>query len=224
MVYKKKAVKKTYAKKSGWVGKASGALAIAQKALSMANFMKGMINCEKKHLEGATNATFYNAGVTTCISDIGQGDNTNQRNGDSVLCRSIYVKMQFTKYAAAVSQGIRYLIWQDTGFAVGASAPTLADVLQYVASAYSCVSPLLRETQGRFKILRDKTFVLSDAKETEKIISEYIKVYTHIKWDNTGTAYADRSKNHIYVSFISNDAVGEPSAYTMTNRIGYYDN
>ena len=88
MVYSK--VKKYVKKgvKNTWALAKANPTATANKALSMAKYLHGIINSELKSilLHNALQTVDFN-GVTIHLSDVQQGDLHNQRNGMSILAR-----------------------------------------------------------------------------------------------------------------------------------------
>lgn len=226
MVYKKfNKPKKTYTKKpKSWYTKSFTALDIAKKALSATQQMRGLINCEKKYHTISQNASFSTTGVCTYLSAIPQGDTSVQREGNSVLGRSIYVNDSVVRNINAATTKCRVALVMDTGYADNA-ATVAANVIwdsTYIGTSYAPLSPIQSNTHGRYKIIRVWDFTLSDQYPTKRI-NEYIKIYKHFKFDGTGSTATDLSRNALYLFHISDQDTNVP-AFELINRIGFYDN
>lgn len=227
MVYGKRTYrkKKAYRKpKKSWYNRKYSALQLASKVLAGVRYMKGMINCEKKYHTISQNTTFSTTGVCTYLSAIPQGDTAVQREGNSVLCRSIHVKDSIVKNTNALTTKCKIALVLDTGY--GDNAASMAANLvwdsTYIGTSYAPLAPMQLNTQGRYKIIKVWEFTLT-ANSNTRLIDEYIKIYKHIKFDGTGSTASDLSKNAFYLFHISDQDTNVPTL-ELINRIGFYDN
>lgn len=221
--------KKTYRKSkkrsnTSWYNRKYSALEIAKKALAATRYMKGMINCEKKYHTTSQNTTFARAGVMSYLSAIPLGDSAVQREGNSVLLRSIYLNYSVVKNTSVATTKCKVAIVMDTGYAdnAGSIAANLIWDSTYIGTQYAPMAPISSNTQGRYKLIRVWDFTLTDQYDTKRI-SEYIKVYKHLKFDGTAGTSADLSRNALYLVSISDQDVNVP-AYEYICKIGFYDN
>lgn len=208
-------------KKTAWYKKKYSAMEIASKALKMAKYMKGMINCEKHYFDNTISSTPSYTGLVYPLLDNAQGDDSYNRSGNSLLLRSIYLKLNVSGNVVNSQTNIRIILFQDlenTG-----TAPNMADLLTSASNASSYLSALNVDHTPRYKILYDKTLTQVTANNLSTILSKYIKIYTHIKY--TGPAIADYYKNMVFMGLISDRAPASNLPTINGNvRLGYYDN
>lgn len=215
---------KTYKKRTGgkpWYRKKYSAMEIASKALSMAKYMKGMINCEKKYHDTSGAPTPSDSGQIALVSGIPAGDDNTNRSGNSVLVRSLYVKFRCSVNTTNTenNQNIRLILFIDKQ--QNGAAPTVSNILQTFGGTNSIVSPLNLDMAPRFKVLYDKVFNLSKLDNTGNAGSVFKKLYFHAKY--TGTGGSDVFTNQIYHLLISDQPTNQP-AITIYTRMGFYDN
>lgn len=211
--------KRKYRKpKKAWYNKKYSALQLASKALKGVNYMRGMINCEKKYHDVLSSGSADYSGNMTLLTGITQGDAATQRDGDSILGRSIMIRGEFKIDSGATgntSQMLRVIYFVDKNKTT--TTPTGADVLQSAGTVWAPFSPLNKNIDGRFKILRDRTICLNTQNPTVAT-KEYMKIYHHVKYDG-----AVVNKGQIYVLVISDQLVATPT-FEIYARFGFYDN
>lgn len=194
------------------------ALYYGQKAYKLARFMQGMINCEKKYADLSYSGSIDYNGAINLITNIPQGSDVGNRDGNSILVRSLNFK-QVWRMTGTTDTNVRTIIFLDTSNT--GSAPTVTDVLQYVGSVTAPLSPLQVDHLTRYKILRDFKYILSTNDKSSREIAQYIKLYFHEKF--TGPNATDIYKNAVYVLNISDKIASLPTVEAY-HRLGYYDN
>lgn len=195
---------------------------LATKAMKGVNFVKGIVNAEKKYNDVTqTGAVDYNGSVVA-LSAVSQGDTSSTRNGNSILAKGLQVRYQvFPDMTAANQTRLRMLIFQDT-MSLG-TIPSPGDVLENVGASTAPQSPYkyINATQYRFKILYDKTHNISNVSNGHTVDEKFI-VNDHIKF--TGTTGTDEGRNMLY-SLVISDRVTTLTPYlNMTTRLSFYDN
>lgn len=223
----KKSYKKSYKKKAApksWYNQRFSALQIAKKALSATNYMRGMINCEKKYHTAYTNFTVPTTGYIAALSMIPQGDSNVTRDGNSVLARSLLLNIDVTKNINVANTKMKIALVQDTGFADNASSITASTIYDsaLVGTQYAPLAPVALNTQGRYKVVRSFDFTLNSTYSTKRI-SEFIKLYTHLKFDGTAGDQTSLNRNCFYLVCISDEDTNMPSI-EMVSKLGFYDN
>lgn len=213
---KRRGVKKV---KKAWYNRKYSAMQMAQKALTGINYVREMINCEKKYHDVLSSGSIDYNGTVTILSGIAQGDSATQRDGDSLLCNSLLVRGEYKIDSGATgntSQMLRVIYFIDKNKTT--ATPTGTDILQSAGTVWAPFSPLNKAMDGRFKILRDRTICLNVQNPTFAT-KEYIKLPRHhVKYDG-----AVISKGQIYVMVISDQLVATPT-YELYTRLGFYDN
>ncbi len=212
--------KKTRKTRKPWYKKKYSVEKIAKTAWNTAKYLKGIINSELKYNDTtATNLPISSAGSIQQLTDISQGTDNNQRNGNSLLMKSVFIRGKVELADSDVSCQLRMIIFRDT--MNQGSIPLVGDVLNNVGSTISVFSPLNENRPGRFKIVYSKLFTLNKNGMDSHIFKTFIKTDKHIKY--TGPLGSDEFKNQYYILLISSEATTFPSV-SYFNRVRYYDN
>lgn len=198
-----------------YVGAARTAYGLARTAWSGVKYLKGLVNSEMYKYDLDVAPTTNTTGTVTHISAVAVGDGDNQRTGNSILCRNVYIRGTLIKAINAVSTFVRMLLIQDKQQGAD-TVPTIADVLEAVAVN----APLNSNSVGKYSILKDQVFMLN-ANNPQDVINCYIPMQSHIRFN--GTAGTDIQKNGIYVMFFSNEATDAPTV-AYSSRVSYHDN
>lgn len=221
--------KKEYRNKY-WYEKKYNAIDLATKALKQVAYIRGMINCEKKFNDQSNilmNKPCSTLGSMTLLTAMAQGDGDFQRNGNSVLLKSLLLRVRLSansNASAPINQSIRMIIFQDRN--VSNTTPVISDIIESgnVGTERAVLSPLSTKLNGRVKIIRDKLFrLVKDQDSNERIYKDYIKVHTHLKYIGTGATQADVSGGHFYMILFGDNDTYQPEFDGMI-RIAYYDN
>lgn len=201
---------------------AGKALSLALKVAKTVAFMKGMINCEKRYFDTGIAVSAINyTGAINLVSGVTAGDDVNQRSGNSILARSLYVNYDATVNTTAgvnATQIYRKIIFMDCDNQ--GVTPATSDVLQAVGNANAVNSPLNVDNVKRFKILYDKKHVLNGQGAERIQVKKYIPLYKHLRFSGTG---ANILENAIYELNISDVNVNDPTVQSYY-RLGFYDN
>lgn len=195
------------------------AYSIAKKALSIGMSLKGLVNSEKKYFDSnSTDFVSWN-GTVNPLSNIAQGNDVGNRDGNSILARSLWLQMDVRGNVANQSNIVRVIVFVDTENT--GSTPAASDVLQTTGSAFAVDSPLNVDHLPRYTILMDKKFVTSTAGQTRLNTKRYINLYKHIKY--TGPNATDTYKNQLFILFVS-DVITDDPILTYYSRLGFMDN
>lgn len=217
MAYQKyyKRARKYYKKGKKWANTPQTPKALALQALKGLRYVKGMINCEY-HLRDISIPLGTQSSITN-ITAIPQGDGNGQRTGNSILCRSIYIK-GFLQINSSVSVNTRLtLVLVRDLQQISDNAPSITDI-------FTTIQPetlVNTANAGRFKIMWRQTYNLIPNQRPVLNISKYIKTYQHVRYN--GSAATDVQKNGMYLLVLTSEATNYPTI-GLTSRIGYYDN
>lgn len=200
---------------SRYASNARSAWALAKSAWSGVKYIKGLVNSEVYKYDLDVTPTTDTSGTVTHISAVAIGDGDNNRTGNGIFVRSIYLRGTMIKHASATSTFVRMLIVQDTQQASD-TIPPITGVLESIAIN----APLNSDAVGKFNILRDKVFVLN-SQHPQQVLQEYIPLKVHVRFN--GTAGTDVQRNNMYVMFFSNEATNAPTV-AYSSRVSYHDN
>lgn len=182
------------------------------------NIIKGIVNSEKKKFDTElVTGNVENTGVITPLCNIISGTNQNQREGVSILAKSVNGKYEILE-TAGHETFYRIMIFYD--MENQGSTPALGDVLQSTSNPTS--SPINTFNAARFWVLMDKVLRVDDYNPTAhgKI---YRRCNFHIKYK--GPNSTDFQKNSLFVLQVSDvAAVGGGPTSTVQIRLNYYDN
>lgn len=197
-----------------WYRKKHSALSLA---LKTARFVRHNLNVEKKTLDLTSSGTVSSTGSVFHVSGIPQGDGQNARDGVSVRCQYLGLRMEYTENASvAGATFLRLMILRD-GRQIASATPAIGTILETVDRN----SFLNNDTLGRFQILHDRIYTLSNVGTVGKHISVDLPMSSHIRYN--GTLSSNIESNGLYVVLISNQGTNVPSV-GFTTRIRYVDN
>lgn len=188
---------------------------IAMGAWKAAKVIRGLVNSEMLHSQAEGSTTVATAGTCTLINGLAQGDQASARTGNSVLMRTIFLRLAFTQHASAVTTFYRCMLVLDTQ-QISDTAVSVSDVLE----TSSTISALATASVGRFKVLYNNIFSTSTNDPTH-IEEVYKNVYFHTRFNGTGSV--DIQKNGVYLIVISDQPTNAPTMKYMW-KVGYHDN
>lgn len=196
---------------------------LAVQGYTIAKSLQGLINSERHiHQFEQVGQTINHNGVVTNACPLFQGDGPGNRTGNSVFLRGLAIRGMITRNTSGIDyQTVRMIIFQDKYNSSNTVPTNLSEVLQNTGGVLAPFQGLDTFTnQGRFTILKSKLFKLT-SNQSCIILKEYIRLKTHVKF--VGSNGGDVHKGHIYIGFISNVNVNDPSV-DMSCRVYYMDN
>lgn len=227
-----------YRKKSSSWGRmgrqVGGTVALARKAWSGMKYLKSLINVERKFFDSVVD-TFVPtaAGQVFNLSSIAEGNDYNQRDGNSILLQSMLFRGTISGPTTSPAGDIvRVVIFQDND--QRGVDPVTADLFEDTTNGLRLSnSPLLHTVNKRFNILLDKripvggyqvtaTQAVSTGTDWWKTIKRYQKFKdSHIKFAGTSGADAGQYEGCMYIYVQTVLALGSIS---WNCRLRYTDN
>lgn len=193
---------------------------LAKKAYAGVRYLKGLVNTEKHYFDTGATSTIDATTAIVLLTGMGQGDDVNNRNGNSILAKSLYFQGYVRRDPdnTVAINGVRIIIFMD--LQNQGSAPTTTDVL----SAGTVVAPLNVDHTSRYRILMDKRAVLvKDQPSDSFMFKRFFKMSDHLKY--TGAQTTDVYTNAIYLLLVGDiGAASDPPVIQWTSRLGYHDN
>lgn len=177
--------------------------------------MQSMINSERKYVDITDSSSPSNTGTINLVNQIAQGDDVNQRDGNSILCSYIKHRMVAKINTTATSTSFRILLVLDT--ANQGTTPAVADILQTV----STTSNINVDNSKRFWFLYDKLTTLDINGDRSWSCDELIPVNKHMRYSASGQTTV--LQNAIYHVMVSDEATLTPTT-ASTTRVAFYDN
>lgn len=216
--YSRRARRSTRRRSTPWYNRRYSTLQLAKKAWSATKYLKGIINSEKhiadqNHTSTARNATFR-------IVNLAQGIGPDQRQGNSILLKSIYLRGQI-EINSSVTSNTRYtLLLVRDNQQVSDTNPTVGQIFEDATDAESMLS---RASAGRFSVIWRTTSFLTPVAGGRPValISKYIKLNKHVRWN--GPNDTDLQKGGYYLCLLSSESVNF-TTLNFNSRIAYYDN
>lgn len=190
---------------------------LAYTAWKGVRYLKGLVNSELLCLDAPSTGTISNIGSLTHICNIAQGDGVAGRTGNSLLAKTIYIKMQITKEPAVEFTRVRLMLVRDNQ-QITDTAPTIANVL---GTTDILNAPLNVETLGRFTVLYDRVFNLTSDKPIMNPRVYLKNLNTHVRYN--GPLGTDQQKNAYYWIQIADQPTLVPD-YVRFIRFRYHDN
>lgn len=192
------------------------ALALANTALHGVRQLKGIINSEKKYHTVSISGAMSSSGSVQALTAISQGDTNSTREGNSLLLKSLYLRMCITQHSSAVSTFYRLLLIKDLQ-QVSDTSPGVTDII----SSATIGSGLNKSNAGRFQVLHEFVFSTDNSKTTTRFIKKYIPQNFHIRYN--GTTSTDIQKNGLYLVYLSDQGTNTPNL-NATIVSSFYDN
>lgn len=195
------------------------AASLAQAAYRGVMMLKGLVNSERMYSDrtctlGAARSNVW--GLTL----LSQGDGPNNRTGNSILLRSIYLRGYCQINPSVVGNTRITLMVVRDNQQIADTTPTVTDILK----TDDPDSMLNSNTAGRYKIVWRKQIVLypqSSGAGSVRDITKYLKVYDHVRYNGaTGT---DIQKHGYYLVMTCSEITNFPTI-DIESRIGYHDN
>lgn len=216
MVYKKRSYRRRYRRRVYKKPLRYKVADMAYSAVKGVSYLKGLVNAELHHYDNITlGSSINNTGTIYHLNPIPVGDNNAERNGNSILSKYLFGRMEFVINGSSTYTFIRCIFFTDKQ-QIGDTSPGVTDVL----STASQTSPLNSFSAGRFKILKDMTIRL-DTMHPSSNRKIMMKLPFHSKYN--GTSGSDIQKNGLYLLVICNEPVNTP-AFSYNLRYSFYDN
>lgn len=188
---------------------------IAHNAMSGVQYLKGIINSEKKFIDTTVSVNPSTASGVLALNQVAQGDTNILRDGNSLLCKSVHFKYHCDIHASASITHVRLVFVIDKQ-QVADTAPAWTDLYESVST-----NALIKKgTVGRFQVLKDIRITL-DAIRGSYTGQVYIPLQLHAKFN--GANANDIQKNGLYLFHCSNEATNTPSL-AGEGRVQFYDN
>ena len=190
---------------------------MASKALGIAMGLKKLINVERKFHDVDIADTPTSSGTVLNLSNIAQGDDSDDRTGNSIKAVSLTGRWSAEMHASATFTTFRMIIFRDNE--QNGSDPTPANVLEQVSTRGN----LNKDSYGRFTVLRDWYIGLhADARDAH-VAKFYKELNHHIYYSGTTATDASNRKGALYVLMLSSEATNVPSIAGRI-RLRYIDN
>jgi hypothetical protein len=201
--------KKRSSRQSGWRSYNLGNVAdTASKGYSLAKWAVSMLNVEKKVKNFSFSDSVSTSGRVHILNGCAQGDGIDTRDGNSLKAKSVAITGDIRWSGASTNAMLRMVLLYDNQ-QVGDTAPSLADIFgSATPSQYAQLNP---ETLGRFSILADKRFVMTNINQqgASRIFKITKKLNRHSRYN--GANSTDIQKNGLYLISWSNEATNTPT-------------
>lgn len=154
--------------------------------------------------------------ITYLINGFVRGNARTQREANQVIMSAVKLRIETENAGVLVSCRVRVMVIQDRQAAGTVSTVIPTNYLEGYAAGNDIVAPVDFDKTTRFKILRDKTWILTpQGGATDQAQMKFHKI--NIRWKkglrvqyNQGdtAAETDIQKNALYVVYFSDTAVG----------------
>lgn len=186
-------------------------------AVQGVNLLKGIINSEKKRRDQQGSGNVSVTPSIDLLTPIDQGDEVNERNGNSVLAKYFTFGCTGVINPSAFATIMRYIIFVDNDN--DGQTPTATELLTNVTNMHSALNP---DYTSRFTILADRFITLSQNGKAIEQHDIFKRLDFHIKYI-TGTGSTGFGKSNIWLLLYSNEDTNVPT-FDYNFRLVYYDN
>lgn len=220
--------RKSYKKSTNkpWYKKKYSAMEIAHKAWSAAKAIKGVINSEKHYKTTSVVAQTINWGSGSNVHDltsIQQGDQYYERNGNSLLAKSVFIRGFLSANPVTNASVIRIVLVRDKMNQSG-TPPAYTDIFSGGGTVHAPLGSIRKDNGAniRYQILFTKMIFLN-LQGKNRVPFKFFKHLgnTHIKY--TGVTGSDQYKNQLYFVVASDTNANDPTLDFVCD-VAYYDN
>jgi hypothetical protein len=197
----------------------------ARKALQLARFVAGLVNAEYKSYDQDILVNVDVGGswsvTNESLCDMGVGDESNQRNGNSIRAKSISIKYDVRAQSNATA--FRFILFIDN--ASNGASPVGTDLLDIANTSVPVLTRYNPDYAGqRFVILKDMTITVDPQGIQRVINSIFIKLSHHVKYNKDTATAADYATGHLFMAYVSTDSAENGPIVNMNSRFSYIDN
>lgn len=194
----------------------------ATRALAMAKYVKGLVNVEfKQHNINRTSAAMNTTFTQSFLTNLSQGGDDTERDGNSLRMKSIQIKGFVKQNASAAQTLVRLLVVHDKQTNQALFTP--ADLLFDVTPGDAIISARNIDNMKRFHVLWDKVITLDSAASGTKTFSFYKKLNIAIRYDENAGDITDLTQSSLNFMQVSDEATNTPTI-TVHIRLRYIDN
>lgn len=219
--------KKIYRKRPSYRRRnTSGWQSTAVQALRTAKWVASLVNTEFKYKDTQISHGISNSAYNiTPLTLMAQGDDSNQRNGRSVLAKALEIQVKL-KLLTTVGSGVcRVVLVRDT--TCDGALPDMSNIFDTITTdnAVNSFRNISTAPTKKYQIWWDKRFSLDIDFKDELYISKYIKLKkSHVKYIGSGSTNDNLGPGSFFLCTISTSDV--TNAFTMTGftRFRYIDN
>lgn len=205
-------------RKTSWYNRKYSTMQIAKKAWQATKYLKGIINSEK-HISDTTHSAIAQNAIFRMIN-LSQGMGPADRQGNSILLKSIYIRGHVEINPAVTGHSRFSLAIVRDNQQIADTTPSLSDIFE---SATDSESMLLRSTAGRFSVIYRKTYILTPSSGGRPVvpIDKFIKLNKHVRFN--GPNVSDIQKGSYFLCLLTSEGTNFPTL-SIQDRITYYDN
>jgi len=192
---------------------------MAQQAWTGVKYLKSLVNVEKHpcDVNVAAQTPDNTTGLFNLLTVISQGDNDTDRQGNSILARSVNINLKYQINASASHTTIRTILFWDKE--CNGATPTISDILQTT----SVMANYNHNTASQYQILADYRVNLSISGQQETTRRIYRKLQRHVHFDGASGTIGDIQDYALWLFFVSDEAANTPSVQARSQLL-FIDN
>ncbi len=197
-------------------------LSDARKALVIARGVKRLLNVEVKNFDVQLDGLTVTDGFAiTQLSNIPQGDTTNERDGAQVKMVGFEMSYFITRNVSADASIIRILLVIDKQTNQAIFVP--GDMFEDSTVLDNLVSPRNLDNKHRFTVLYDRVHHLSNGGPTSLSVKKYFKKDLLLRYDGSTPSIADLTQNSLAFMRAANQVTNDPIIRAFF-RLRFVDN
>lgn len=194
-----------------------------RRVAGMAKQALALVNSEKQFYDvgGSVNPVVSPTGQ--CLTAVPQGDDSSNRQGDTIRVKQLEVRLNFYSATAATnSQVVRVIIVKDN-FPNG-TVPSLGTLFEGFPGILAM--PVLNNQQGRFIWIYDEFFTLGTVAggQDAKVITISQKMDHVVSYLSSAGTTAAAGQGTLWLYVFTDTVSGNASTGAFYSRIRYYDN
>ena len=178
------------------------------------------LNVEVKRFDTlATGVVQQHSGSATVvsISDIAQGDTDITRDGNSLKCTNLSIRLGLGKPSVDTEQTVRFMVFKCLG---PSSAASVTELLEDPTTSLETWRNIDRSRN--YKVLIDDFITMAENGDTTERFRTYNrKIMSHIKYDNSAGNSAQYGG--LFYLIMTDEATNRAS-YSVSTRLRFVDN
>ncbi len=195
----------------------------AAKALKLAKYVKGLVNVEYKQINvQSTNVSIGTSAVHNELTNLLQGHEDTQRDGNSIRLKSIHIKGFIKTITSSSKNVVRLVVVLDKQ--TNQAQAAFSDIFFDNSAGDAVISDRNIDNTRRFTLLWDKVIVLEASSSAgTRYFNFYKKLNMPIRYDGNANDITDLTQNSLQFIQVS-DTVSSTPIITFHARLRYLDN
>lgn len=184
-----------------------------KKLASKVNKLSKAVEVKRLDLLSAVNS-ISNTSSYFLLNGITQGDDSQNREGNSAYISSVYVRGEIT--VADANNTVRVmLVWDSQP-----NQAVITDAALFAFTAYPHISTLNYDQRKRFRVLSDEVYI-TDTDDPVIYFKRYVRIGRNTMYSATGATISSINKGSLYLVAVSDSSATSHPQLTFQSRVHF---